>query len=1450
MTPCHRLIGFAVALALLTIVGATCSLSAGNLWQRGLLHSTEDDYSAEDVCPSPSPVNGGRGCSRCFAPRVMVETWDIAGDGWDLGSHGEVQLAFERLGGRHLQLNLVGPIQVWWGLRGLNSTAKLTDHTAATRDFGPDTSAGGAYVTTEGFLDSGPLSSVTGLEMVRTAAVLRSLLPRPLGAQVLFGLRFSIDYVIAGCRQGLHGQGSIAMSLRLRPAGYNTSACRSDGSCNATCAAGFTGIADMMCKANASRFEFHGCRAGCASPVGYDGLLRPNGTANAQDTVCAEGPFIPHGSACRGQCDVGYSAHPQVLQCLDGRLEPESVECIRDCVAPPLGEHMLSVPCEELQTVVGLRHLGNCTPLCALGYRPNVTKPLTCISSVLTPSTFSCMPLLLLVGRLEVVGTVHAVALALPSLVGSSSSSRFVATVSSDLGGRGVRLHPLPRNVAANGSDPDLRVVAQAPFAGERMLAVVATHPLNAPVPLLVVVRDRYAGGFGGPSPVLRITHWMEERVSLESLLELPIAGCACLAVVAGLSPTVLVVAFPSGAAEDASVFAWNGTGFVLMQHMRIFAWDVASFVVAGRSFVAFAGDDGALAVYRWDPITRKLLASMAPSVATPPMSSAVAWLGCKDDTAFMAPSNKTCSQLSSAECRDDEVQLACGWLCGCAHGEALLAVATSASQGESLVLIYIAIVNESSGNLSFTLLSESRVLGLVRALSAMYVPTHRELYVAVAVGGAEVADGATTSAGTGLYRVKRRGAGGISLAQALGRAAAACIAMPGLQVSFVMFSTDVYVSGVNWRSLSTLFLSEGGFSWQASVWSTCNLPCRVRGPEVSLRSRVVNCTALPSGTVYSNDMCGHSPKPPSVEECLVPLCQVALYTWHIGIWSACMGDCGYGTQVRTVQCMPQNETGAPDEAGARCADVERPTDKRECMLRPCLSYRLVNRAVILLNWRVYEVGFFADEACTQAVVGDPIASGTCGSCVCSAADGSSGQCNAELAFDGSVPNVSTKVQGTAWVSQCGDGQQCMPSQAWLGLQVYQNVPVRCVKLLQIGDGSHMTGEVALEAFSFGGSIWQVVTEWSNVPGGAWTSLLIPRLCSNDFDCNSHGVSQGLPGSCRCLCQPPYSGDKCEMCAAGYLNYPECSKRVAGSTGWRLVVTSSIAGNAWHVGQLSLHTSVTCSQASAIGAGLIINYTASDWGLSPARALDANGSATAWVGMCGSGGCEASDVWIGVFLQASSPLEVTCMRLSQPNPHFAADSVALEFWVGPGKETGAGRWVRVREWLALSLSAVFGENVLRVVCDGGITEDANVMHRCFTGLRPWEECTVSCQMGYSGSPARFVCLDTYTFAGVMPVCTPSECIAGIPVFSAVSSTSCLRLLTKQKCTAKCMAGFVGDPVSYTCGPDGALRDDTFGKVGLRPLCTRTETIKGELSAAWHRSCSLLSAAAAVAIGLL
>eukprot|EP00928_Gymnodinium_smaydae_P032752 TRINITY_DN2363_c0_g2_i1.p1 TRINITY_DN2363_c0_g2~~TRINITY_DN2363_c0_g2_i1.p1 ORF type:complete len:1495 (-),score=195.61 TRINITY_DN2363_c0_g2_i1:117-4601(-) len=1435
-----------------TTTATLCALpSKGPLWSVTLpQNGAADDYAAETECNSPaSSVAAGIGCQTCYGPDL--EAVAAPPGGIDVGGAADLLLHFEGLGGRHLLVKPALRLEVSWGTySGSDAVTERFDLRAAS--FRP--AYGKAHVNRYGQLDSGPVLGSSGLEMVRSGAALTPPLVRPLGFDLLLSLKLTFAYVIAGCRTGAEGSGSVKLSIEAYNRAYNLSSCASASRpCTPACQAGFTGGGRTWCSSPGGAARLEGCRADCAAVPSFHPHKRPDGVKYAADVTCAEGLSVADGSRCTTQCSLGWTPVPAVLSCTDGRFSPSKFTCYSDCAAPPPSRGSATPACAELLVYANVPHGSRCTPRCEAGFHPVPKRGLVCNDGHLDPPSFYCHPLLIEASAVRVPGADRSSFFRIPNgtlymalashAEEAAGSGVFRVTPSSD----GMTPWHMQRVSDLTTSTSDVQAVAAAVVDGGDALLLVATA----------------GSGGSGHSSILR---WNSCSGNVERvhLLEHEAANVHVHVGSVGGQAALF-----QASAKDAAILSWNGSHFRRVQNLGVSADVLLPFELGGVSF-AFALSRYELStLHRWfgkvtpgpptelnlsngsssgelscqgsssgsDRIGTRLhdfrIAGAFNQTATLRIegATAAAWLGCRDDPAFFDSSGLACHQLRllaaplarEACARDAAIRASCGALCGCAHDAPLLAVGVS----DPLPRVLVLRVGDNGTSLSE--LAAAKSLGPTQALCSLFVPTHGVQYVVAAssavAGSTEATSAVFAWREGGLELVQRLALAGND-DTALAPAAGSCAAMAGEIHSLLYLGATPVVgapTGSNVRleqTPSSLYVVEGSFEWEVSPWGKCSRECLMPSQSPSVRFRSRACRAVPSGTLYPNSTCP-IPAPEAEERCNVPLCSSLAYIWQPTVWSECRGECGVGRRYREVPCI-RASTG--DVADPQLCDQVRPALEKWCKLEPCASHRIVNLVAVRRSWHVVEVGLYVDEDCSQKIEGEPFAAGACEACFCRNATGSWGSCGPELAFDDHVPyraSDGSLQAGTAWISACGAQMQCSPGEAWVGLHVNNNNDVRCVRFMQIGDADHLATDVALDAWDIVTATWKTVAEWSGLQGGRWETLLVPRLCSSTLDCSDHGRVVGIPGRCSCICSKGYRGVNCELCAPGFEGYPNCTVQQTASEKWRVVAASAAPGGQWHVADISLHSSLLCDEASLISSDVILDfpaYAGPGSTLEAARVFDA-ARRTVWAADCGGGPSCAEDAWVGVQFQDAT--RIRCLRFLQGSGGYAVDKVVLEMW-------SSSQWIHVKHFSNLIARGrdagarsgmPTGHVSLRVVCDDGRPIGAHTTSDCGADMQPWDRCSASCEEGYAGTSTAFVCDDTYTFHGVLPDCLPNECVSSPEWTQEVDAADCIGKKTQELCTATCAEGLFGEPVSYICTSDGSLRQAGSLDPEVVPVCS-------------------------------
>uniref|UniRef100_A0A8C5S7I0 PLAC domain-containing protein n=1 Tax=Laticauda laticaudata TaxID=8630 RepID=A0A8C5S7I0_LATLA len=106
---------------------------------------------------------------------------------------------------------------------------------------------------------------------------------------------------------------------------------------------------------------------------------------------------------------------------------------------------------------------------------------------------------------------------------------------------------------------------------------------------------------------------------------------------------------------------------------------------------------------------------------------------------------------------------------------------------------------------------------------------------------------------------------------------------------------------------------------WVTLDWSECTPNC---GP--GFRHRVVLCKSGDHRTTLSTSQCRESSRPPNTIRCSLRRCPPP--RWVTGEWGECSGQCSFGQQRRSVQCVTY--TGQPS---GECVEALKPSAMQQC---------------------------------------------------------------------------------------------------------------------------------------------------------------------------------------------------------------------------------------------------------------------------------------------------------------------------------------------------------------------------------------------------------------------------------------------------------------------------------------------------------------------------------------
>jgi len=152
----------------------------------------------------------------------------------------------------------------------------------------------------------------------------------------------------------------------------------SGSACTAACQAGYSSSVPQLL-----------CNSGILTPLQFacaeDACMAPS---NVTFGSCLEGDSMAPGGSCTTQCAAGYAPSTSRLSCSRGRLSPSSFLCDEaDCEAPEV-VHGASPSCSGLPRV---KSRESCSPQCQDGYVASQSL-LQCLRGKLEPESFVCEP--------------------------------------------------------------------------------------------------------------------------------------------------------------------------------------------------------------------------------------------------------------------------------------------------------------------------------------------------------------------------------------------------------------------------------------------------------------------------------------------------------------------------------------------------------------------------------------------------------------------------------------------------------------------------------------------------------------------------------------------------------------------------------------------------------------------------------------------------------------------------------------------------------------------------------------------------------------------------------------------------------------------------------------------------------------------------------------------------
>ncbi|XP_067932084.1 A disintegrin and metalloproteinase with thrombospondin motifs 9-like [Watersipora subatra] len=117
--------------------------------------------------------------------------------------------------------------------------------------------------------------------------------------------------------------------------------------------------------------------------------------------------------------------------------------------------------------------------------------------------------------------------------------------------------------------------------------------------------------------------------------------------------------------------------------------------------------------------------------------------------------------------------------------------------------------------------------------------------------------------------------------------------------------------------------------SWHFSEWSECVGPC-----DEGIQLRDVWCS-VSTNNPLSETECSHLSKPATSMSCEQEKCR---FQWHVSDWSECSSKCGKGEQTRERTCRARNGT---DVQELNCALWPPPSITKECKNGECPEWKV-----------------------------------------------------------------------------------------------------------------------------------------------------------------------------------------------------------------------------------------------------------------------------------------------------------------------------------------------------------------------------------------------------------------------------------------------------------------------------------------------------------------------------